>query len=105
VLILKGILMILMNSIWTESLPKLLSLEISAITYFVSAPKFFLLLALHLDAFSNKGNTVRQISVVASTSYCTSQQLPHYHIGYTEVHNIKGTRNTRHLIQQSMFFK
>lgn len=101
--------MILMNFIWTESLPKLLSLEISAVTYFVSAPKFFFfgggLLALCPDAFSNKGNTVRQVSVVASSSYCTSQQLPHYHTGYTAVHNIKGTRNTRHLIQQSMFFK
>ena len=73
--------MILMNFIWTESLSKLLSLEISAITYFVSAPKFFSLLALYLEAFSNKGNTVHKISVVASSNYCTSQQLPHYHIG------------------------
>jgi len=33
--------MILMNFIWTESLSKLLSLEISAVTYFVNAPPPF----------------------------------------------------------------
>jgi hypothetical protein len=70
-----------MNFIWRELLSKLQSLEISAITYFVSASKIFLLLALCHDSFSDKSNTVNQKSVLASSHYRPPQQLPHYHVG------------------------